>query len=379
MNIFSKLVRNCVKGSFIVLSLLAFSLLTTLSGNAQLTNRDGPYIVNQESKWISYTIDEGDLVKNDLPSNRMATSIKVTPDLNEKSFELHLKPGLSYELTHYEMPTKLIAISDIEGNFSPFRKLLQACGVIDENLEWRFGQGHLVLTGDFFDRGQMVTEVLWLIYKLEWEAWQAGGQVHFILGNHEIMNLQGDLRYVHPKYKKSAELMGKKLEDLYADNTELGQWLRTKNVVEKIGDLLFVHAGISDQLNELGHSLEEINSKARPFLDREYYPDNQIETIMSSRVGPLWYRGYYQGAGVPEVVDKTLEIFDVEKIITGHTVVADQISTHYDGKVINIDTPHSEGKSEALLIEGGNYYAIDIAGNKRELFPLREGEKGVKE
>ena len=330
---------------------------------------DGPYLFQEEDKWVSYLIKQGKIEEKELPENRMAAVLEVAADENSKSFQVQLKPGLSYELTLYDMPPTLVAISDIEGNFGPFRTLLQAAGVVDQHLNWSFGEGHLVLTGDFLDRGNMVTEVLWLIYKLEWEAWQEGGQVHFILGNHETMNLQGDIRYVHPKYNKSAELMGKELKDLFADNTELGQWLRTKNVVEKIGNLLFVHAGISDYMHELDLSLDEINNKARPVLDQSIYNDKDTRIIMSARYGPLWYRGYYQGSGVPEAVDKTREVFGVDKIITGHTVVADQISTHYDGKVINIDTRHSEGQSEALLIEDSKYYAIDLEGNKRNLFP----------
>lgn len=351
---------------------LVWNLFSTVySLSAQNTINDGPFVFNEDSKWIVYVIREGNYIKRDLPNNRMAATMEVDLDLNNISFEVPLKPGLSYELTTYEMPSKLVAISDIEGDFGSFQKLLEVSGVIDKSLNWSFGAGHLVLTGDFFDRGQMVTEVLWLVYKLEWEAWRDGGQVHFILGNHEAMNLQGDFRYVHPKYQQSVDIIGKQLEDLYSENTELGQWIRTKNVVEKIGDLLFVHAGISNEVNELGLSLEEINSKARPFLDRTYYPDMQTRIIMSSRFGPLWYRGYYTGSQVPEIVDKTREIFGVDKIITGHTVVSDTISTHYGGKVINIDTPHARGKSEALLIENGTYYRVNIEGERTLLFDQR--------
>ncbi|WP_315816501.1 hypothetical protein [Paraflavitalea speifideaquila] len=60
--------------------------------------------------------------------------------------------------------------------------------------------------------------------------------------------------------------MGKQLTQLYAENSELGKWLRTKNIVEKIGNILYVHGGISRELNQLHLSVTEINQLARPYL-----------------------------------------------------------------------------------------------------------------
>ena len=350
------------KISAIVSSVLLFTSIFCSWGQ-----EDGPYLFKENGIWVSYTFTEGSLEKMTLPDNRIAIELEVATDALGKTFTVPLKPKLTDELTTYDMPKRLVAISDIEGNFGAFRKLLQATGIIDKDLDWSFGEGHLVLVGDFFDRGDRVTETLWLIYKLEWEALMEGGHVHFVLGNHETMNLYGDLRYVHPKYKKSAELMSKGLDELYSKENELGQWLRTKNIVEKVGNLLFVHAGVSDAVNKLEHSLETVNGKARPDLDsKPPFSDNELETLIGFN-GLNWYRGYYQ-SNVPKVVDRTLELFGVDHIITGHTVVADSISTHYGGKVINIDTPHRKGKSEALLIEGNKFYRMDIEGKKEPLF-----------
>jgi hypothetical protein len=105
--------------------------------------------------------------------------------------------------------------------------------------------GHLVLVGDFVDRGTMVTEVLWLIYSLESQAEAAGGKVHYILGNHEIMNMNGDHHYVHPRYKAHADSMHISYLKLFSQQSELGRWFATKNVTERIGNVLFAHAGFS--------------------------------------------------------------------------------------------------------------------------------------
>ena len=347
--------------------LLFFFLLSP--SFAQKTETDGPYVMmkgdsNEVAYEVKVTVSKEE---RDLAYSRQLP-LKVNTDQEGRSFTVSMKPELSMEPSVYTDNRSIVAISDIEGNFQEFRELLQATGVMDKHLIWDFGDGHLVLTGDFFDRGTMVTECLWLIYKLEEEAKKSGGRVHFILGNHETMNLQGDTRYVNAKYRLTANALDIPLSALYSESNELGRWLRTKNIMEKIGDHLFVHAGISQKINNLNLSIEQINTLARPVLDLyQKHENDTLQTIMWSD-GPLWYRGYCGKTSIPEVVDETLKAHKVGRIITGHTVVADSISTWYDGKVINIDTRHSEGFSEALLIENGNYYAIDKTGRKRNLF-----------
>lgn len=351
---------------------IVVALFLVMNIYGQKTEADGPYVVETDlgrevyKVWVTLTKEEQSL------SDSLQLPLKVNIDLEEQSFMVSIKRELAIYPSIHTGQKALVAISDIEGNFDPFTRLLKATGVVNENLEWSFGKGHLVLTGDFFDRGDMVTECLWLIYKLEQDAKETGGHVHFILGNHETMNLQGDMRYVHPKYYYSAKALGRPLSKLYSEDTELGRWLRTKNTIEKIGNILFVHGGISNEVNDLGLNLDEINAKMRPHYD-EYkrHENDTIQTLMWGK-GPLWFRGYYGEEPILETVDATLELFDVDHIVTGHTVVADTISTHYNGKVINIDTPHAKGMSEALLVEGDNFYRVDIEGNKIPLFKNRK-------
>jgi hypothetical protein len=110
---------------------------------------------------------------------------------------------------------------------------------------------------------------LFIVWKKKAKA--AGGYVHFILGNHEIMNLRADLRYVQQKYKDNAILLNEKYESLYDVNTELGRWLRTKNIVEKIGGILYMHGGISGEVNRMNLSVSVIDQLARP-----YYADTNL-------------------------------------------------------------------------------------------------------
>jgi hypothetical protein len=334
---------------------------------------DGPYVLYKNDQVFIKTIfDDGGVkslkVDSVNISQKGSLSLKVGTDEPGKTFLVKLKDNLQVEKNEYKKVSKQVVISDIEGNFGAFRKLLQNSGVIDKDFNWTFGNGHLVLTGDFFDRGDRVTEVLWLIYSLEDKAKAAGGYVHYVLGNHEIMNLSGDLRYLHPKYVQDTVLLKENHTwSLYSENSELGRWLRTKNIIEKIGNILFTHGGISAEMNFIDLSLNKINELARPYYhDTSYkYPDLKVEVIYSDW-GPFWYRGYYQGKTIATIgqIDTTLEKYNVKKIATGHTVISDTISVLHKGKLINTDVHHAKGHSEALLIEGNKYYRITIAGEK---------------
>jgi len=333
----------------------------------------GPFVMySKHLGFVKYITDENGVKTAKVDSFSIAdkaiVTITVTSDEPGKTFDVAIKPELEIENSEYRGIKKILVISDIEGEFRAFRRLLQANAVMDKDFNWTFGDGHLVLTGDFFDRGKSVTQVLWLIYSLEEKAKQAGGYVHFILGNHEIMNLSGDLRYVNKKYFKEAALIGENYLSLYGKNSELGKWLRTKNIIEKVGDILFVHAGVSSEVNELNLSTSRLNKIVRPFYDDSTYkyPNYKVD-LLYGELGPFWYRGYYL-PGFPgnpiERIDSTLSIYNVKHISTGHTVIADTISSLYQGKLFNTDVSHHNGRSEALLFENDNFYRVDGVGQK---------------
>ena len=338
---------------------------------------DGPYVLyRNDSVVVNYIEDNGGIksVKTNIvpASSKGNISLNVNSDEPGKTFPVILKSKLSNEKAEYSGVKKMMVISDIEGNFPAFRKLLQGNGVIDENFNWTFGKDHLVLVGDFVDRGTMVMEVLWLIYSLEDKAKAAGGYVHFILGNHEIMNMIGDMRYVQARYPEHAALMSKHYMQLFGTDTEIGRWLTTKNVAEKIGNIMFAHGGFSPYFNHMQLPLKALNDLIRPYYrDSSYsYPDEKLE-ILYGDMGPFWYRGYYGGTGVvratKQQVDSTLEIYGVRHISTGHTIIADHISSLFGGKLFNTDVHHAKGHSEGLLVDNGKFFRVDASGEKTEV------------
>lgn len=343
--------------------------------------KDGPYLMHDESSSTLLYVNGNSITRKTF-NPAEGNQLSVYTDLNEV-FTVSLKRKLSDEPSIFPAPSKLLALSDIEGNFEALRKLLQANKVIDQNFNWIFGDGHLVFLGDMFDRGMQVTECLWLLYSLEEKAKSAGGYVHFILGNHEIMNLQGKHKYVTKKYLQNASKIGRSLTELYNEQSELGKWLRTKNIIESIGDLLFVHGGISPSVSRMPLTIPEINNLARPYYAKEIDSTNQYLVILfdnhkrgneNNYPSPFWFRGYYGDIDnlkeIPTIqqVDSSLVKYGVHRIITGHTIISEGITTHYGGRVINVDTHHAGGKSEALLIKGNQYYRANLEGVLLPLF-----------
>ncbi len=343
------------------------------STDISTTGYDGPYIVYRNGSAIIKQVVKGSrgfYCRSDSVSGEIRGKLITCIIHDSLSFVTVIKDSLKNENSVFEMPEKLMAISDIEGNFVAFRDFLINNKVINPDNQWAYGAGHLVLVGDFFDRGLNVTECLWFIYHLEQEALKNGGYVHFILGNHEIMNMNDDIRYVRKKYIDNSLLMNEDYKVFYKRNTELGKWLETKNIVEKIGNYLFLHGGISEELNMLNPAIEDINTGSRNYYfsskAARQSGDTLVSTIFRSKYSPFWYRGYVEETIREESLNLTLELFNVNKIVVGHTMV-DDIRYFYNGKVIAIDTDHAEGDTEGLLIEERKEYRVDRSGIKYEI------------
>lgn len=333
-----------------------------LSTNAQ---HDGPYVFYKESAVVK-SIRDGAAIETKLPKDKV-----VQVPLSATQFlSVRLKDSLSVPASVYPEQKKLFVFSDIEGELDGFLSILKGNSVIDENNKWIYRDGHIVICGDLFDRGKDVTTVLWFLYYLEDEALKNGGMVHVVLGNHDLMNLNGDFRYVQFKYFQHAEKFGMHYRDLYAANTELGRWLRTKNVMEKIGDHVFLHAGISKEVVEQKTSIEEINRLSRPWFDKPTIemPDNVDKFIGANSYSLTWYRGHFSATKEEELqIDEALRFFSAKRIFIGHTVMSEITSLYSYGKVIAVDVNHHTGNHQAVLIENGKLYRVDVNGKRTNL------------
>lgn len=279
------------------------------------------------------------------------------------------KDSVVNHLQQYPDVEKFLAVSDLHGQHALFVELLRNHGVLDTALNWSFGQGHLVIVGDIMDRGDQVTESLWLLTKLERQATAIGGKVHYIIGNHELMVFDGDLRYINKKYDTIARVFETSYDQLFAHDTFFGRWLKRKPVMIQINNILFTHGGISVPFVEKGYTIENAN---RLFVDsvftqtRPQYLQEEKLAFLTRSLGPLWYRGYFKGDefGV-EDLDKVLKGMDVQHIIVGHTSHP-TIVTLFENRIFGIDASIKKGeRGEVLFYEKGIFYRGLKNGDKK--------------
>lgn len=297
-------------------------------------------------------------------------------------FKVPLRDAYPRSQLNYSTTENVLAISDIEGDFDAAVNLLIASGVIDNSLNWRFGKGHLVLIGDMVDRGTNVVPVLWLLYKLEAEATKAGGNLHYVLGNHERYLLDGRTKSVADKYFCTYRATNMTQRQLWSDDTVLGRWLRSKPILLKINDILYVHGGISPEVLNKNLTLEYIDNLAKESFVTAGTIVKTIEgDILHSAKGLLFYRGLASDMSDhgrdPKAsehhVEQLLTLYNAEKIAIGHTLTK-HIGFDFNDKVIRVDVDHASGESEALLIEDQGMFRVNLSGQKHPLIQIENAE-----
>ena len=332
---------------------------------AQFKTDDGPYVLWENGMAFVHRIKGGAHVVEtfNAPFNLSL------PGLASGRLRLDGRPYPEVDCELPE-PPKIFAISDVHGVYDVMRNLLIANKVIDARNRWTFGKGHLVMLGDVADRGDQVTEAYWFIRALEESAKKAGGAVHMIIGNHELMLLTGDYRYVNPVYMNLADGMPT-LAQLYGTPSEIGRWLRSRPIMMKLGDTLFVHGGVSPELLDRGLDIASVNRERRltPRAERD-----EVNAFLLGSSGPLWYRGFVlhdREDSITETdLDRILARFKVKRIAVGHTTM-DNVTALHDGKVLAVDAGIQHRRSEGLYIENGKIYRASGDGSKVALIEQR--------
>ncbi len=269
---------------------------------------------------------------------------------------------------------RVVAVGDIHGDQDKFLAVLRLARLIDDKGDWIGGQAHLVQTGDILDRGPDSRKVMDHLMRLETQARKAGGHVHALIGNHEAMNLIGDLRYVSdgefaafgdpprgtpiPRVP-TGSYPG--LQAAFSPQGKYGAWILTHNAIVKIDGTLFLHGGISPKYQ--GRDLHEINQAIRQELAGRKDPRTGIAMDPD---GPLWYRGLAE-SGQEQVqkrqVQQLLTGQKARRMVIGHTVQDLGITLRYDDQLILIDVGMSSRMLNApaacLLIEPGHGGSAD--------------------
>ena len=213
---------------------------------------------------------------------------------------------LSQQAWGAKTSSRVVAVGDVHGDLDALVSILQKAGIIDDQRRWSGGNATLVQTGDILDRGAQDRQVMDLLMELEQEAPKGGGRVVVLLGNHEMMNIMGDLSYVAPAVynsfvdgeseqrrqkayqdylkltKQRAQALGKTTEitsdlepqwmeehppgfveyrEALKPKGKYGSWLRKRPAIVQIEDTLFLHGGIHPNLATL--KVQEINQRIK--------------------------------------------------------------------------------------------------------------------
>jgi hypothetical protein len=345
----------------------AFRVFLLLGLGAQATTPDGPYVLRTTGEtWEAVSVvAQGESAQRQARPVTTGTTLTIPAVGTAPAFDVRLRaPDAKAANAEVKTAAKapVFVVADTHGEFEILVTLLRAHKVVGTKLEWTYGKGHLVVLGDVFDRGPNQLEILWLLYKLQHEAEQAGGGAHLVLGNHEAMVMRGDLRYLHARYADTTRVLGvPDYSHLFSRDSLLGQWLRTRPAVLTVNDLLCLHAGVSRALLDSTLSQSDINAAVREVLSGGA-TGATAELVMGS-LGPLWYRGYFPEqpnfpAATLEDVDLTLRTFNVRRILIGHTIVP-TVTPLFGGKVIAVQVyPRREdgGRTqfEGLVIRDGD-------------------------
>ncbi len=301
---------------------------------------------------------------------------------NSAMHQVGIKKNFKQSKTSYKRVDSLYVVGDVHGRYDQLTNLLFKANIIDQDLNWIAGSSHIVFLGDVFDRGDDVTKVLWFIHELEEKSALAGGKVHMVLGNHEIMTMTKDLRYVSRKERNIGIAHGLTYDALFHPiNSYLGSWLRSKVSLLKIDKIVFAHGGILD----LGPiSLEEFNNTAYYYMQEPMYldvmkefPDSTkydpnhwkaMRYFFYNREGPYWFRGYVNSDTLGPQLNAMLNKHTSKIHVVAHTTLP-TITEKYDGKLLTTDLDDAATQLLFLIRNKNKYkrYKIDSEGLKTEL------------
>lgn len=332
---------------------------------------DGPYIFDQKDSLQIQWVEAG--VGHDSLIAKSEATIFDRPSLPKVDLrKLEFKTDDQVVFNEVE---KVIALSDVHGQFNILKKLLLTNEVIDENLNWNFGKGHLVIVGDNLDRGNQVIEILWFLFFLQQEAESAGGKVQVLLGNHEIMVLQGDIRYINKKYYYTSAIFKSQYYHFFRKGSILGDWIASHKVLTSINKNLFVHGGVSDAVLDQKLTLEEINNIFTKQLIRGKEEDifkDSLLTLLYASDGPVWYRGYFDSENFnKKKIKSILKRLKQNRIIVGHTS-QDQITALFGGRIIAVDCSIKKGiNGQVLILENQDFYVGNLEGKKKKLSGIK--------
>lgn len=291
------------------------------------------------------------------PSTRATLPSATSPSPQGKS---NVEPG---PRVRYPAVARIVAVGDLHGDLSATRAALRLARLIDDGDRWVGADAVLVQTGDILDRGDDERRIFELLEALGEQAAVAGGAVHVLNGNHELMNATGDLRYVTVGGMRDfgdapaaasqsvlARAPANQRGRLYAflPGGPWAQKLARHPVVLIVGDNVFVHGGV---LPRYAAEVERINAEVASWLLGK---SSRGAWVVQTSDSPVWSRDYSDepSARSCKLLDQALTTLKARRMVVGHTVMP-AIKSACAGKVWRIDSglaSHYGGPTEVLEI-----------------------------
>jgi hypothetical protein len=329
---------------------------------------------------------------------------------------------------------RIVAVGDLHGDFTAWRDITRAAQLVNDGGRWIGGDTVLIQTGDAVDRGPESLRIIQDLMRLQEEAPRDHGQVIALVGNHEAMNVTGDLRYVSVEdyAAYSDKNSGPRRERVYEDNKaiieasyrkhdpqmtdaaikqawfkatplgsierqiawdphgRIGRWIAGNPAIVLLDGTLFVHGGISPAYVHL--PIAQINRQVDAALAAKA---TDPQSIINDPLGPLWYRGLAaanadgadgSSAGSPEgaaltapveapveeQLNNLLAAYGANRIVIGHTPILSGIAMLYGARLIRIDTGISR-------VYGGTVSYLDILEGTPIAHAVERSQSPIKE
>lgn len=240
----------------------------------------------------------------------------------------------------------MIAIGDIHGDEGALIACLRMANCIDTDGKWCGGNTHVVQIGDILDRGDEERGCMDRLYDLKQQAAAAGGAVHVLMGNHEVMNIDWDFDYVglggfdgweskEQQHTRPTTLFGNIFGGLQmggvprilkdrAKAFTVGTGFAALALSEaplaiQIGDTVCVHGGLDLKYFEMG--LQRINDECAAWLRGAAERPDWIDDEQN----PIWNRSFSAPGDRPVTpsnarkLEHVLHACGARRMIVGHT------------------------------------------------------------
>ena len=224
----------------------------------------------------------------------------------------------------------------------------------------------LVQTGDQLDRGDGEKAILDLLDRLGDEAKAAGGSVVVLNGNHEVMNVALELRYVtEGGYKDFVSVPGADPHDprvaalpepqrpraaAFLPGGPIAKRLAKRGIVAVVGDTVFAHGGVLPK--HVRYGIDRMNREVSAWMDGS---SRELPGVVTAEDGPIWTRRYSAAPDAEDcrVLAETLAMMQAKRMVVGHTPQRNGINAACKEQVWRIDVGLAKfygGKPEVLEI-----------------------------